>query len=48
MLNIKNSYVQLYEDEIAKLRVDHPEYEEDDDETLVYDIFADEDNGGDG
>lgn len=48
MLNIKNSYVQLYEDEIAKLRVDHPEYEEDDDETLIYDIFADEDNGGDG
>ena len=40
MLKIKNSYSRLYEEEIEKLRVSHPEYEDDDDESLVYDIFA--------
>jgi hypothetical protein len=41
MLNLKNSYSKMYEDEIAKLRVEHPEYDEDDDEQLFNDIFAD-------
>lgn len=40
MLKIKNSYSRLYEEEIERLRVSHPEYEDDDDESLVYDIFA--------
>ena len=40
MLNIKNSYSKLYEDEMAKIRVDHPEYEDEDDETLFNDIFG--------
>ena len=40
MLGIRNSYCKLYEDEIQKMRVDHPEYEEDDDETLFNDIFT--------
>lgn len=40
MLGIKNTYCKLYEDEIAKMRVDRPEFEEDDDETLFNDIFG--------
>jgi hypothetical protein len=49
MLNIKNSYSKLYEDEMAKIRVDHPEYEDEDDETLFNDIFGSESDfdGGD-
>lgn len=39
MLNIRNTYCKLYEKEIEKLRVDHPEYDEEDDETLFNDIF---------
>lgn len=42
MLGIRNSYCKLYEDEIAKLRVDRPEYDdEEDDETVFNDIFGD-------
>lgn len=44
MLNLKNSYSELYEKEIAKLRVDRPEYADEDDEELFNDAFA----GGDG
>lgn len=40
MLGIRNSYCKLYEDEIAKLRVEHNEYEEEDDESLFNDIFT--------
>lgn len=40
MLGIKNSYCKLYETEIAKLRIEHPEYEDEDDETLFNDIFC--------
>ena len=32
MLNIKNSYSKLYEEEMSKIRVAHPEYEDEDDE----------------
>ena len=39
MLGIKNGYSKLYEEEIERLRVDHPEYEEEDDEDLFNDIF---------
>lgn len=41
MLGIKNSYSKLYEEEIARLRVDRPEYDDEDDDTLLYDIFGD-------
>lgn len=41
MLGIRNTYCKLYEDEIAKLRVDRPEYDDEDDETLFNDIFGD-------
>lgn len=40
MLNIKNTYCKLYEEELAKMRVDRPEFEDDDDETLFNDIFG--------
>ncbi len=40
MLGIKNTYCRLYEEEIAKMRVDRPEYEDEDDETLFNDIFG--------
>lgn len=40
MLHIKNSYCKLYEDEIQKLRLERPEYEDEDDESFFNDIFA--------
>lgn len=40
MFGIKNTYCRLYEEEIAKMRVDRPEYEDEDDETLFNDIFG--------
>lgn len=43
MLGIKNTYCKLYEAEIAKMRVDRPEYEDEDDEAMFNDIFGDDD-----
>ena len=40
MLKIKNSYSRLYEEEMAKLRVDRPEYEGEDDDAVIGDIFS--------
>lgn len=40
MLGIRNSYCKLYEEEIAKMRIDKPEYEDEDDETVFNDIFG--------
>lgn len=48
MLNIKNSYSKLYEEEIAKMRVERPEYDEEDDDTMLYDIFSNGDSIADG
>lgn len=42
MLNLKNSYSKMYEDEMNKRRVEHPEYDGDDDEQLFNDIFAEQ------
>jgi hypothetical protein len=42
MLKLKNSYSQMYEKEISKMRVEHPEYDDDDDETLFNDVFGDD------
>jgi len=39
MLGLKNGYAKLYEDEIERLRVERPDYDEEDDETMMYDIF---------
>ena len=46
MLNIKNAHSKLYDKAIDDLRVEHPEYEDDeDDETFLYDVFeSDEDD----
>ena len=40
MLGIKNNYSKIYEEELAKYRVDKPEFADDDDETPFDDIFA--------
>lgn len=40
MVGLRNSYCKMYEDAMAKLRVEHPEYEDDDDDTLLADIFG--------
>lgn len=47
MLSIKNTYSKLYEEEISKRRVEHPEYEDEDDETLFNDIFGTSPANGD-
>ena len=44
MLSIKNSYSKMYDDEIAKYRVERPEYDDDDDETVINDIFGNGDS----
>lgn len=44
MLGIKNTYCKLYEEELAKMRVEHPEYEDEDDEALFNDIFSTSDS----
>lgn len=49
MVGIKNTYCRLYEEEMERLRVKTPEFEdEDDDETLFNDIFGGEAGGDSG
>lgn len=50
MLGIKKGYTRLYEEEIERLRVERPEYASEDDETLLYDVFTEDnsENGGNG
>lgn len=45
MLGKKNAYSRLYEEEIERLRVEKPEYEDEDDEEFMMDVIAEE--GGD-
>lgn len=40
MLGVKNGYTRLYEEEIARLRVEQPEYDEEDDESLLVDAYS--------
>ena len=42
MLGIKNTYSKMYEDEIARLRVEHPEYDGDDDETMMSEVLSED------
>lgn len=42
MLNIKNGFTRLYEKKISELRVERPEYEDEDDETLLIDSLSEE------
>lgn len=39
MVGLKNSYSKLYEEEMEKLRVKRPEYDDDDDEEVLEDFF---------
>lgn len=49
MLGIKNKYSRLYDEEMARLRVEGPEYADEDDVDFVYDIFKKDDGDeGDG
>lgn len=52
MVGIKNSYSRMYEEEMARLRVERPEYEEEDDDSFFEDLFNkvrnEEPLGGDG
>ena len=52
MVGVKNSYCKMYEDAMEELRVKHPEYDEEDDDTILNDIFgsstAIHDGGGNG
>lgn len=47
MLGIKNTYCKLYEDELSKMRIERPEYEDEDDETMFNDIFGSDDSSDD-
>lgn len=47
MLGIENAYSKLYDKEIEKLRVDHPEFEDEDDDSLIYDVYSENEDGGD-
>lgn len=40
MLGLRNSYSKMYEEEMEKYRLELPEYEDEDSETLFNDIFA--------
>lgn len=40
MLGIKNAYCKMYEHELEKMRIENPELDEEDDETLFDDIFG--------
>lgn len=40
MLGIKNAHSKLYEEAIEKYRVDNPEYEDESDDELIYDVLA--------
>ena len=46
MMHIKNSYSKMYEEEMAKYKVEKPEYE-DDDEALFDSVFGDNANDTD-
>lgn len=46
MMKIENKYSRLYEEEMARLRVERPEYEGEDEEAVFEDIFARADENG--
>lgn len=45
MLGINSGYTKLYESEVARLRVEKPEYDDEDDETLLSDYYTDNEVG---
>lgn len=44
MLNVKNSFCKLYEKAMEKLRVKHPEYDDEEDDDFLYDVFGGDDD----
>lgn len=46
LLNIKNAYTKLYDEEIERLRVEKPEYANEDDEDLLIDAYSNNKAGG--
>ena len=42
MLGLRNTYTQLYEDEMERLRVERPEYADEEDDIILTDVFGDE------
>lgn len=44
MLGIKNSYSRLYDEAIAEMRVERPEFDDEDDEAFIYDVFSGSDS----
>ena len=48
MLGLKNAYTKLYEEEVERLRVEKPEYADDDEEDLLIDVYSEEDGDSDG
>ena len=47
MVGLRNSYCKMYEDAMDELRVKHPEYDEEDDDSLLNDIFGSAQSSGD-
>ena len=47
MLGIKNTYSKMYEDEIDRYKVERPEYDDEDDESITNDIFGGSTDGSD-
>lgn len=47
MFGIKNANTKLYDEEIAKYRVCRPEFDDDSDDDMMYDILSDTDDGTD-
>lgn len=47
MFGIKNANTKLYDEEIAKYRVYRPEFDDDSDDDMMYDILSDADDGTD-
>jgi hypothetical protein len=46
LVGIKNGYTKLYDDEIERLRVDKPEYDDMDDEDLLINAYSEPDTEG--
>ena len=40
MVGVKNGYTKMYEDEIARLRVEMPEYDDEDEEDLLIGAYS--------
>jgi hypothetical protein len=40
MVGLKNSYTKAYEEAMEKYRVKRPEYEDEDDDTVLNDVFG--------